>query len=79
MSTKAKREYVLYEKKGDLVTITMNRPDKRNALSEAHILELLEVFKKAGADTDARAVILGCFFFFFFCNDLCIFFFFSRS
>ena len=38
-------EHILVERSGDFVTITMNRPERRNALSRAHI---------AGADGRLR-------------------------
>jgi enoyl-CoA hydratase/carnithine racemase len=44
---------------GPIVTITMNRPERRNALSLSMIQELIAAFREAGADPEARAVILG--------------------
>ena len=38
--------------------MTMNRPDKRNALSLAHMLELEECFQSIGESKEAQAVIL---------------------
>jgi len=40
-------------------TIVMNRPERRNALSEAHMQELLAAFHELGEAPDTRAVILG--------------------
>src|SRR6185503_18429480 len=40
-------------------TIVMNRPERRNALSEAHMQELLAAFRELGDAPDTRAVILG--------------------
>jgi len=40
-------------------TIVMNRPERRNALSEAHMRELLAAFRELGDAPDTRAVILG--------------------
>src|SRR5438874_773966 len=42
-----------------LATVTMCRPERRNALSEAHMTELLDAFRTVAADADARAVILA--------------------
>lgn len=42
-----------------IVTITMNRPERRNALSEAHMGALLAAFRAAGEDLSCRAVILA--------------------
>jgi enoyl-CoA hydratase/carnithine racemase len=42
-----------------LATITMNRPERRNVLSEAHMRELIAAFSAAGEQPDTRAVILA--------------------
>lgn len=41
-----------------VVTITMNRPERRNALSTKHLGELTHAFSAAG-DSDARAIVLA--------------------
>src|SRR5215831_13831122 len=41
-----------------ICTITLNRPDKRNALNGAMIAQLRAAFGRVAADTDVRAVIL---------------------
>ncbi len=51
-------EMVLVERDGPFVTITMNRPERRNALSVAHMHELIAAFRQAG-QSDARGVILA--------------------
>lgn len=51
-------EYVLVARTSDFITITMNRPERRNALSSDHLAELTTAFKEAGA-SDARGVILA--------------------
>jgi enoyl-CoA hydratase/carnithine racemase len=51
-------EHVLVERDGPVTTITMNRPDRRNALSLAHLRELLDAFGRVG-ESDARAVVLA--------------------
>lgn len=43
---------------GDTARITMDRPDRRNALSEAHLRDLLHAFE-AVAGTDATGVVLA--------------------
>ena len=43
---------------GPVVRITMNLPEKRNALSLAHLTELLEAFRQAG-ESDATGVVLA--------------------
>src|SRR3954451_22240837 len=51
-------ECILVDRDGDFVTITMNLPDKRNALSLVHMQELTQAFQEAG-DSDALGVILA--------------------
>jgi len=51
-------EHVLVERAGPVVTITMHRPDRRNALSLEHLRELLAAFREAGA-SDARGIVLA--------------------
>ena len=51
-------EHVLVDADGDTVRITMNRPDRRNALSEAHLRELLDAFETAGR-SKASGIVLG--------------------
>src|SRR5438477_8044860 len=52
------RENVLYEKKGPIAYVTINRPKVLNALNKATIAELNEVFKDAREDAAVRGVIL---------------------
>ena len=42
-----------------VATITLNRPDKRNALSAPMMSELIDAFKAVGKDTTVRAVVLA--------------------
>ncbi|MDN5929553.1 MAG: enoyl-CoA hydratase-related protein [Pseudonocardia sp.] len=51
-------EYLLVKHDGDTVRITMNRPERRNALSEPHLRELLHAFTEAG-DSDATGIVLA--------------------
>ena len=51
-------ENIIYKTSGSIATITVNRPKKLNALNAETINELHEVFKKAAADTDIRAIII---------------------
>jgi methylglutaconyl-CoA hydratase len=48
----------LYELRPPAALITINRADKRNALSRALIAALADAFRRAGDDTAARCVIL---------------------
>jgi enoyl-CoA hydratase/carnithine racemase len=52
-------EHVLVERSGDFTTITMNRPQRRNALSLAHMLELIEAFRLVGASEATGIVLAG--------------------
>jgi enoyl-CoA hydratase/carnithine racemase len=49
---------VLVERDGDVVTIWMNRPERRNALSLDQMVALRDAFAAVG-DGDARGVVLG--------------------
>jgi len=49
---------VLYEKKGPIAYVTLNRPKVLNALSQAVFSELKEVFGDARDDASVRGVIL---------------------
>lgn len=51
-------EHLLVERDGDTVRITMNRPQRRNALSAAHLAELLSAFTDAGK-SDATGIVLA--------------------
>lgn len=49
---------VIVERQGLFATITMNRPDRRNALSQQHLDELLGAFRSVGT-SDALGVVLA--------------------
>jgi enoyl-CoA hydratase/carnithine racemase len=51
-------EYILVERSGDFATVTMNRPQRRNALSLPHMRELITAFRQIG-DSDALGVVLA--------------------
>ena len=51
--------HVLVERDDDLGIATMNRPDRRNALSEAHLDELVGVVRELGADAAVRAIVIA--------------------
>ncbi|MGZ3585203.1 MAG: enoyl-CoA hydratase [Ktedonobacterales bacterium] len=59
MATAVAYESIQVERDSQITTITMNRPDKRNALSTSMMSELLDAFKAAGRDPETRAVILA--------------------
>ncbi len=49
---------ILYEKKENVLKITLNRPDVYNAFNEEMLFELQAAFKNAGEDEEIRCVIL---------------------
>jgi enoyl-CoA hydratase/carnithine racemase len=51
-------EHILVQRSGDFATITMNRPQRRNALSLAHMRELTAAFSEVGA-SDALGIVLA--------------------
>ena len=51
-------ETILYEKSGAVLIITLNRPDRYNALTETMHREIGAAFKEAANDSEVRAVIL---------------------
>src|SRR5437763_3223618 len=51
-------ELVRYEHRRAAAVLTLNRPDKRNALSRALIAALTEAFRRAKDDSAARCVLL---------------------
>jgi enoyl-CoA hydratase/carnithine racemase len=53
-----KFETVLYEKKGSIACVTLNRPNVMNALNKATINELRAAFEDARDDSGVRGVIL---------------------
>jgi enoyl-CoA hydratase/carnithine racemase len=52
-------EHVLFETDGQIARITMNRPDKRNALSLAHMQELTDCLRAVGESREAHVVVLA--------------------
>ncbi|HUY34998.1 MAG TPA: enoyl-CoA hydratase [Pirellulales bacterium] len=56
--TSASRE-LLVESQGGVVRISLNRPEKRNALSEELLCELRAVLAQVAGDEEARVVVLA--------------------
>ena len=50
---------VLYSVDRAVARITLNRPEKRNALNDAVIAGIKEGLKKAGSDEDVKAVVIS--------------------
>lgn len=47
---------ILYEIKENILTITLNRPDRMNAFTVEMAYELIEAFKGASEDDEVRAI-----------------------
>lgn len=52
-------QVVLYAVEGSVARITLNRPEKRNALNDALIAALKERLKNAAADKNVRVVVIS--------------------
>ena len=50
--------HVLFEKRGGIAYVTLNRPEKRNAFSPEMIVRLVEVWADVAADSSVRVVLL---------------------
>jgi len=50
--------FVEYQKKGHIVTITLNRPDRLNALGKEVTDEIVDACKKVDSDKEARVAII---------------------
>ena len=46
-------------REGKTATVTLNRPDTRNAFNEETIAELTRAFRELGADDELRAIVLA--------------------
>ncbi len=51
-------EHLRYEVADGIGTITIDRPEKRNAMTFAMLAEFIETVRKAGADDEARVLIV---------------------
>src|SRR6266850_705811 len=54
-----RHQHVVIAASDGLATVTMNRPERRNTLSEAHMTELLGALKDVSDARDTRAIILA--------------------
>ncbi len=52
-------EHILVDREGPVAVVTLNRPQRRNALSLDLMLELIRCLDEIGRDRDLRAVILA--------------------
>lgn len=52
-------DFLIYDQQDGIVTLTMNRPEERNALSEEHqMLEFVETCRRIQRDTRVHVVVL---------------------
>ena len=51
-------EAIIYEKSGHVATISLNRPEARNAITPPMLDELYEAAQDAAADTSLRVLVL---------------------
>ena len=51
-------EHFLYEKNGAVTTITFNRPERRNCLNRAVLLELEELLRQVRDDREVRVLVV---------------------
>jgi enoyl-CoA hydratase/carnithine racemase len=58
MATAEQSTTLIIDRSESVVTITMNRPERRNSLSLDHLLELTEAFRAVGR-SDARGIVLA--------------------
>src|ERR1044072_5357588 len=52
-------DVVLYSVEGSVARVTLNRPEKRNALNDAVIAGLKQALKSASTDKNVRAVVIS--------------------
>jgi enoyl-CoA hydratase/carnithine racemase len=58
MSTAAEEPPILYERSGPVATITLNRPEKLNAVTLPMQLGYIDALDRADADPEVRAVVV---------------------
>jgi enoyl-CoA hydratase/carnithine racemase len=51
-------EQILYETRDNILTLTLNRPDRLNAFNATMRAELIDAFDRANADDEIRAIIV---------------------
>ena len=49
---------ILYKKENQILTITLNRPERLNAFTGQMMGDLITAFDKAGKDDDIRVVVV---------------------
>src|SRR5688500_4382084 len=51
-------DYIQLDRRGAILDIILNRPDKRNALNSEFVAELTQAFKQAAGDDAVRVIVL---------------------
>jgi len=51
-------EQILYDVEDNILTITLNRPEKLNAFTDVMMTEMINAFDRADADDDVKAIII---------------------
>src|SRR5579871_4114066 len=51
--------HLLQSREGQLGIVTLNRPERRNALSQELMEELIRFFDELGSDADVRVIVLA--------------------
>lgn len=51
-------DYILYDVAERIATITLNRPERRNAQDQQFLCELNDAWERAAADSDVRVILL---------------------
>ena len=51
-------ETILFDKNEGVATITLNRPEMRNALNKVMYRELMDAFRQVARDSEVRAIVL---------------------
>ncbi len=49
---------IILEKKNSIATLTLNRPEKLNALNPQMFAELVHVFRKVSQDDETRVLVI---------------------
>ena len=57
-SIKRNLQTMILEKDGGMATITLNTPERLNAMSPQQLLDLVEVCAELGEDEEIRAVVI---------------------
>ncbi len=58
VATRGAYQYISVELRQPIAIVTMNRPEKRNALSVAHMEELIDAFRRIGENREIAVAIL---------------------